>query len=232
LYSKDGNASARQLYERAIGLDPNYAAAYAGLAETYLHEWFLGSSAALDQAFELAQKAKALDQSLPLVHEALSSIHLFKKQHEEALAAARRWVEIEPNSADGYANLAGILQFAGEPEQVIALIEKAMRLNPFYPFYYTLYMGQAYLSMRRYEEAIEVIKRSVVRNPESMHGHLYLAACYGHLGKDAPAREELAEVRRIHLDFSTTWVQTFMPYKRVSDLDMLVDGLRKAGLPE
>jgi adenylate cyclase len=107
-----------------------------------------------------------------------------------------------------------------------------MRRNPFYPFYYTLYMGQAYLSMRRYEEAIEVIKRSVVRNPESLHGHLYLAACYGHLGKDAPAREALAEVRRIHLDFSTTWVQTFMPYKRASDLNMLVDGLRKAGLPE
>ncbi|MBT8369253.1 MAG: adenylate/guanylate cyclase domain-containing protein [Deltaproteobacteria bacterium] len=232
LYSKDGNASARQLYERAIELDPNYAAAYAGLAGTYLHEWFLGSSAALDQAFELAQRAKKLDQSLPLVHEALSSIHLFKKQHEEAIGAARQWVEIEPSSADGYANLAGILQFAGEPEQVIVLIEKAMRLNPFYPFYYTLYMGQAYLSMRRYEEAIEVIKRSVVRNPESLHAHLYLAACYGHLGKNARAREELTEVSRLHLDFSTTWVQTFMPYKRTSDLDMLVDGLHKAGLHE
>ncbi len=232
LYSKDGNVCARRLHERAIELDPNYAAAHAGLAETYLHEWFLGSSAALDQAFELAQRAKELDQSLPLVHEALSSIHLFKKQHEEAITAARRWLEIEPSSADGYANLAGILLFAGEPEQVIALIEKAMRLNPYYPFYYTLYMGQAYLTMRRYEEAIEVIKRSVVRNPESLHGHLYLAACYGHMGKDAPAREELAEVRRIHPDFSIAWLQTFMPYNRAADLDLLVDGLRKTGLPE
>ncbi len=202
LFSKEGNAAARRLYERAIALDPGYAAAHAGLAETYLHDWFMGSPEALDRAFELAQTAKGLDPSLPLVYEALSSVHLFKRQHDEAVAAARRWIEIEPSNAEAYANLAGILHFAGEPERVAGLIEKAKRLNPFYPFYYTLYVGQACFTMHRFEEAAAIIARSIAHNPESLPSQFYLAASYGQLGEDALARDALAEVRRISPDFS------------------------------
>lgn len=183
LFSKDGHAAARRLYERAIELDPSYAAAHAGLAETYLHEWFLGSPEALDRAFALAETAKGLDPSLPLVYEALSSVHLFKRQHEEALAAANRWIEIEPSNAEAYANLAGILHFAGEPERVAGLIDKAKRLNPFYPFYYTLYVGQAHFTMHRFEDAVAIIRRSIAHNPESLPSQFYLAACYGQLGR-------------------------------------------------
>ena len=232
LFSKEANLKARRLYKKAIELDPNYAAAHAGLAETRLHDWFLGSPNALDQAFQLALRANALDPSLPLVYEALGNIHLFKKQHEEALAAARRWIEVEPGNADAYANLAGALHFGGEPEQAIPLIEKAMRLNPFYPFYYILYKGQAYLAMERYQEALEAFELSAAHNPEALPAHLYLAACFGLLGKDAPARQALAEVHRIHPDFSTAWVRTFLPYKRGADTHRLLDGLRKAGLSE
>lgn len=230
LFSKDGNVAAHQLFERAIGLNPNYAAAYAGLALTCLHEWFLGSREALDRGFQLALRANALDPSLPLVYEALGNVYLFKKHHDAALDAARRWVALEPNNADGYANLAGALQFSGEPEKVNPLIDKAMRLNPFYPFYYILYRGLAYMTMDRYEEALEVFKRSVAHNPESLHAHLYVAACFGLLGKNAPAREALAEVHRIYPEFSLAWVQAFIPYKRPADLEQLIDGLRKAGL--
>jgi len=232
LFTKDGNLKACQLYEKAIELDPNYAAAYAGLAGVRMHEWFQGSPDALDRAFELALKAKALDPSLPLVYEALGNIYLFKRQYDEAIAAMKRWVEVEPGNADALANLAAILNFSGEPEQVAPMIEKAIRLNPFYPFYYTLYVGQAYLVMQRYEEALEALKRSAIRNPEAMTTHLYLAACYGLMGEDASAREALAEVHRIQPGFSMASVQTMFTYKRASDLNRLIDGLRKAGLSE
>jgi TolB-like protein len=90
LFTKDGNLKARQLYEKAIDLDPNYAAAYAGLAGVRMHEWFQGSPDALDRAFELALRAKELDPSLPLVYEALGNVHLFKRQYDEAIAAMKR----------------------------------------------------------------------------------------------------------------------------------------------
>ena len=231
-FSKDGDLRARQLYEKAIELDPNYAAAYAGLALTGLHDWFLGSPEALDQAFEMALTAEALDPTLPLVYEALGNVRLFRRQHDEAVAAARQWVRIEPGNADAYANLAGALHFNGEHEQAIPLIEKAMLLNPFYPFYYILYRGQALLAMERYEEALEAIKRSAAHNPEALPAHLYLAACLGLMGEDASAREAMAEVRRIDPDFSMAWLRTSFSYKYAADLDRLVEGLRKAGLSE
>ncbi len=232
IYSKDSNLNARRLYEKAIALDPNYAAAHAGLAETYLHDWIIGSTEALDQGYQSALRANELDSSLPIVYVALGNIYLFKKQHEEAIAAARQWLKIEPGNADAYANLAGALLFTSEPEQALPLIDIAMRLNPYYPFYYILYRGKAFLVMERYEEALEALKRSAAHNPESMPAQLYLAACLGLLGKAEAAQEALAEVYRIFPEFSMAWVHTFLPYKRAADLDRLVKGLRKAGLSD
>ena len=232
LFTKEGDTAARRLYERAIELDPSYAEAYAGLAETYLHDWFLGAPDALDRAFELAQKARSLDPHLPLVYEALSSVQLFKRQHDEAVAAATRWLEIEPGNAEAYALLAGILHFAGEPERVGGLIEKAKRLNPFHPFYYTLYVGQASFTMRRFQDAVQFIKRSIAHNPEALPSYVYLAACYGQLGEDAHARDAVAEARRLSPEVSIAWARTVFAYRRAADLDLLTQGLRRAGLPE
>jgi adenylate cyclase len=232
VFSADGNAAARRLYERAIALDPNYAAPYAAIAEAYLHDWFGGDPEALDRASKLAEIAKRLDPSLPLVYEALGSVHLFKRQHEEALAAARRWVDIEPGNAEAYANLAGIMHFSGEPERVAGLVEKAKRLNPFYPFYYTLYVGQACFTQHRFKEAAAIIARSVAHNPQSLPSQFYLAATYGQLGEEALARDALAEIRRISPHFSIAQARAIAAYRREEDLNLLLDGLRMAGLRE
>lgn len=232
LYSRDSHLEARRLFERAIELDPNYAAAYAGLALTALHEWFAGSPKALDQAYELALEAQSLEPSLPAVYEALGNVSLFRREYDEAVAAARQWVRVEPGNADAYANLAGATHFSGEHEDVIPLVDKAIRLNPFYPFYYVLYRGQALLAMERYEEAIEAIDRAVSRNPDALPPHLYRASCLAHLGREADARAALAEVRRIVPAISAHWVSTIFAYKEASDLNRLMAGLRRAGLSE
>ncbi len=231
-YSKDGNIAAQQLYERAIRLDQHYAEAYAGLAETYVQDWFLGVPDALDRAYELAQTARSLDPSLPLVYEALSSVQLFKGQHDEALAAARRWVEVEPGDAEAYANLAGKLQFSGEPQAVPALIEKAKRLNPFYPFYYNFYVGQALFTMHRFAESATWIERSIAQNSEALPCQFFLAACYGQLGDTTRAGDALAEVRRISPGFTIASARKVAAYRRTEDLDLLLDGLHKAGLTD
>ncbi len=202
LFSKDGNTAARDLYERAIALDPGYAEPYAGLAETYVQEWFMGAEPTLDRAYQLAQQAAARNPTLPLVQEALSTVHLFKKQHAEATATARRWIALEPSNADAYATLAGSMHFSGENGEVIALIDKAMRLNPFYPFFYPHYIGLANLAMRKFDEAVVAFKRAIARNPEILWPHVFLAACHGHLADDSQAAAQLAEVRRINPEFS------------------------------
>ncbi|MBU0582453.1 MAG: tetratricopeptide repeat protein [Alphaproteobacteria bacterium] len=232
LFSKESNLRARQLFERAIGVDPDYAAAHAGLALCGLHAWLHGAQKELESAYEIAKHAKALDPSLPVACEALGNVLLFMGRQDEAVAEARQWVELEPGNADAYANLAGALSISGEPEKINALIDRAISLNPFYPFYYTLYKGMASLLMHRYAEALDLLKRSAARNPEAMHAHLFLAACLGLLGDAASARAALDEVFRIHPGFSTGWVKTYFPYKRAADLELLVGGLRLAGLSD
>jgi len=230
LFTTDSNAAARDLYERARALDPDYAEPYAGLAETHVQDWFMGSEPTLDRAFDLAQQAAARDPILPLVQEALSTVHLFKGQHAEAIATARRWIELEPGNADAYATLAGSMHFSGENQDVVALIEKAMRLNPFYPFFYPHYIGLANLMMRRFDAAVVAFKRAVVRNPEVLWPHVFLAASHGHLAEETQAGAQLAEVRRINPEFSTASLLKLLPYKNSADVVVLVDGLRKAGL--
>ena len=133
LFTREGNAAARELYERAMELAPDYAEGYAGAAETHVQDWISGTADRLDNAYALAQTAKRLNPSLPLVYEALSTVHQFMRQHDEALAAARRWVEVEPGDAEAHANLAGVLCFGGEPERVEGLIEDGDAPQPVLP---------------------------------------------------------------------------------------------------
>ncbi|MXN63330.1 adenylate/guanylate cyclase domain-containing protein [Stappia sp. GBMRC 2046] len=230
LFTPEGNRAADALYSRAIDLDPDYAAGYAGLAMVRMHDWFSGQADALDKAYELAQMAERLDPSLPLVHEALGNIQLFRRQYDEAVAAIERWIEVEPGNADAYANLAGLRHFMGEPEKVAPLIDKAIGLNPFYPFYYTLYRGQADMMMERYDAALEALRRAVARNGEVLPAQLYLAACHGLRGEEQAAKDTLRQAFRIHPGFSVDWLKTFLPYKRGEDMARLLKGLEAAGL--
>jgi adenylate cyclase len=95
----------------------------------------------------------------------LGSIYLWKKQHEQAIAETERAIALDPNEADGYANLGVILLLAGRPEESIELFEKAMRLNPRYPPMYLSHLGSAYRVAGRYEEAILPLKKSLPSIP-------------------------------------------------------------------
>jgi adenylate cyclase len=132
--TKEANAQGRQMFEKAIDVDPNYARAYAALGATYWQEWVLQwtqDPRSLERALELAQKAVLLDDSTPSAHRLLARLHLWKsRQHELAIAEVERAIALNPNDADSYVLLGNILTFAGRPEESIGFAEKAMRLHP------------------------------------------------------------------------------------------------------
>jgi len=231
--TKEANAQARQLYEKAVELDPTYALGYTGLALTYWFAWFVQWSPApqtLERAFELAQKAVALDEALPRAHLTLGHVYLMRKQYEQAIAEMERAITLDPSFADGYAHLGQILCSAGRPEEAVGLVKKAMRLNPHHPYQYSFNLGWAYVLLGRYEEAITPLKQTLSRNPNFLSAHRALAACSSELGREAEAQAEAEAVLRLSPNFSLEDFKQRFPLKSAAALERYVAALRKAGL--
>src|SRR5262245_15699459 len=180
-YTKETNAQARQLFEKALALDPQYAEAYVWLGYTYYREWILRWSAdpqTLERALALAQRAATLDDSLPWTHAFLSGVYVQKQQYDQALAEGERAIAFDPNNADSYAWQAEALNFAGRPAEALRMVEQAMRLNPRYPAWYLVEVGWAYRWMGRYAEAIATLKETISRNPNFITAYVGLADSY------------------------------------------------------
>ncbi len=180
-FTKEGNAQARQMYEKALALDPQYAEAYASLSGTYYVEWLWRWSQdpqILEQALALAQKAVTLGDSLPSAHGQLGMVYALKQQYDQALAESTRAVALDPNSADAHARQAEVLNFVGRPEEALRSVEQAMRLNPHYPPWYLAQAAWAYNSTGQYEEAITVLKTVLRLNPNFLSAHFFLATSY------------------------------------------------------
>jgi TolB-like protein/Tfp pilus assembly protein PilF len=179
--TKEANAQARQMYEKAIVLDPQYAEAYSSLVWTYLLEWdwrWNTDPQTLEHALARAQQAVALDDSLPGSHSSLSYVYELKQQYDQALAEAERAIALDPNNADSYALQAQALTFAGRPEDAVRAVEQAMRLNPHYPPNYLWELGFAYRSCGQYTKAIASLKEVINRNPNILSAYVLLANSY------------------------------------------------------
>jgi TolB-like protein/DNA-binding winged helix-turn-helix (wHTH) protein len=239
LYSRDTketHAQARQMFERAIELDPQYAAPYAFLGWiSYEEVVFHGiqDPQALERAFALAHKAVALDDSLAEARHLVAYSYLFHKQHEQAIAEAERTIALNLNRVECYASMAQILIYAGRPAEAFGWMEKAMRLNPHYPAFYLHILAQAYGWMERYEEALATWKSYLLRSPGgplALGAHLSLAAIYSVLDRGEEARAEVAEVLRINPQFSLEGLRQIALLKDQASLERVIAALRKAGL--
>ena len=131
--SEAQNLAARRYFEEAVALDPDFARAHAGLALTYSREaidgWTSDPSHALALATRHADQASKLDSSLPQVHFVAGQVRLFQRKHAEAIAAAERAIDVDPNYADAFALLAWTLNYAGRPAKAMSALNMAMRLS-------------------------------------------------------------------------------------------------------
>ncbi|NNU48398.1 adenylate/guanylate cyclase domain-containing protein [Rhizobium sp. WYCCWR 11279] len=232
--TREQNRQGRELLQRAIELDPKFVPAYAFLAVThglaYMNQWSQSPSKSLEQAIEAATRAVALDDQYPYAHWALGVVKLHSRQHDVAIAEAERVIALAPNSVEGYENLGNALHYAGRSAEALAYFERAMALNPYYPDLFLHFYAQAMFQLGRYEEAVVILKRRLVRNPDTDVSRVLLAASYGHLGRFEEARGEWAEVFRINPDYSLEHRRKVLPYKNPADFERIVDGLRQAGL--
>jgi len=225
---------ARPLLERAIALDPGFAAAHAELALThvvdYVNRWSGDPERSLELGHRLARKAVALDEAEPWAHFVLGVALLWMKRLDQASAEVRRAIGLDPNLAHGHALLGNVLHYAGRAEESLAPLHRAMRLDPYCPDVYLHFLAQSHFALGRYEEAVAALRRRIERNPATDISRVLLAACYGHLGRSGEARGEWEEALRLNPGYSLEHRRRILPYADPADFERVIDGLRKAGL--
>jgi adenylate cyclase len=225
---------ARRIVEEAIEMCPEVPMAYSMLGVVNQMEYWLGLGKSpresIEKGIELAQKALAMDDSLPAAHCLLSNFYTLKREHEKAIAEAERAVALDLGGAFAHLAYGMSLNYGGRSEEAIPVLQKAIRLNPLGETGYFLHLGHAYRVMGRFEEAVSAYKKSLQRSPDNIFAHLSLAATYSMMGREQEARAEAVEVLRLNPKFSVDSYAKRLMFKDQSVTDNFVDALRKAGL--
>ena len=151
---------------------------------------------------------------------------------ETEIEMSDRAVKLNPNSYRAWHCRGWVYKIAGQPEEAIRSFERAMRMSPVGPqtFGALTGMGFALIELRRFEEAIVAGKKSLRQNPSYPGAHRCLASAFAHLGRDAEAREAAARILEIDPAFTIpAWIARSQLSKTAK---LMIEGLRKAGLPE
>jgi len=235
--SKAGNTLARQTFEQAIAVEPEFADAYGAIALTYIDDyrrkWVDDPEKAVDRAFAYANKAIEIDDESAVAHWVLGYAYLYgKKKPERALVEAERALALDPNYADAYAIAASAYSFVGRSEDAIRINEHAVKLNPGGSFIYFTNLGRDNYFLGNSEKAVQNLENAVFRNDNYLNAHIYLAATYAGMGRLEDARWEAGRVLVLDPNFSLSYWAKTQPYTIKARLDRMVTDLKKAGLPD
>src|SRR5436309_654750 len=188
-------------FNQAIAKDPNYALAYAGLADSYTLLSVFGAASPQDsipQARVAVKKALELDNTLAEAHASSGRILSgYDYEFERAIAEFERAIQLNPNYATSYHWISnGPLTARGEFDRAITEGKRAVELDPL-SMIDNADLGQVYFYARRYDEAISQVGKAIEIDPHSYLAHFYLGQIYqvqGHLTKAIAEYQKAVEL--------------------------------------
>ena len=230
--SRSAFAMAKNMFSKAVELDPFYAAAYVGLGELEYgkvgYGWTEFPDKALKKALELGQKAIALDDFNSNAHSLLSSIYTFQNKYELAINEAERAIELNPNDSGSYNELGWVLLWSGQVDEAINALEMSLRLDTSSPRNIWFHLGIAHYLKEDYGKAADILEQGLTKRPDFLGYHMALAAAYARLGRNEDAAREAAAVRRLDPFFKAESFGT--GFRQAAHRKAIVAGLRDAGL--
>jgi adenylate cyclase len=235
--TKEGNAHARKMFDRAIELDPSYSQAYSGLSLSYARDLLLEYSDDRDQSAQLsleaAQRAVNRDDSDSFAHTTLSIANMWPGEFELSISAAERAVDLNPNSAFARNILGTALDNAGRSSEAVSEFEKSIELNPRDPQAHITIntLARCYLNSRNYEQAAACAQKAIGIRSNFPNAYHLLASALGHLGRLEEARKALVDCERVQPGFVEKRFN-YQPYRDAADNEHIHEGVRKAGQPE
>jgi TolB-like protein/rhodanese-related sulfurtransferase len=257
--SPESFAHAVPYLEQAIEFDPDYSLAYAALATVYakVMDNTLSTQNNAWVAFQKLSWAEvgerraenlrhAMENPGALAYQASAFQYSILGHDGEAVAEAERAIDLEPNNPIGYEALAAALIQGGRPAEGAEAIQKAMRLDPRYPYEYLFWLGLAQFNLEQFEQSAETLNRATQGNPEDGRSLIVLAAAFGQLRRTDEAVFAIDALNRLSIerheiqqgvDFlmfgrATLEGVDLWTFKVAEDRERLREGLRLAGLPE
>jgi tetratricopeptide (TPR) repeat protein len=235
--TKEDNARARELLEQAVKIDPNYAAAWAGLALSHIvedaFEWTESREETYKRAYQAIEEALKLDDTNPLARVLLGVFHGGKGQRGKAVAEGEKAISLGPNNGLVHFFYAMIIKDKGQPEKAISLMKKAMSLEPCYAPIYLDVLADAYQRMGRQREALETWRELLRRSRRGQAEYLLalqgLAITSAQVGRMDEARKHAEELFSIKPNVSLSGLaQVKGLYKERSELEAFWTALRES----
>jgi adenylate cyclase len=229
--SRSHNREARELFEQAIELDPDYAEAYAWLARAHYlmatDGWTEFPARALQRAEQLAQEALAKNPGTIEAHRVLARVHSIQFQLDRAITEIDEAVALNPSDAEAHGDRGVILLWASRPQEAIAALDAAFAYNPNLRGDYIFAHGLAFYTLRQYSDAIRVLERGAARFPRYIFIPAVLVAAYGQLGRTEEARRNVEKVELLQPLFDP---MTFgSRFRDPAHYEHLAEGLQKGG---
>ena len=222
-------------FRRAIELDPNYGAPYAGLGMAYIldfqNHWSDKPETSLEQAERMVGESLAKADKDPFVHAIAAILATWKKDYERWAHEADRALSLNPNYALALNSRGTVHLYMGEPAKAIPYFERAIRLDPAFQ-QFRHFLGTAYFVAGNYETAAAVFKDRIAMTPNTDLSRAFLASALGQLGRLEEARRIWRELKEINPRYSYVDHIARLPFKNSADADKFANGLRKAGLAE
>ena len=223
---------ARQMFEKAIELDSQYASAYTALGWCYHLQVEFGWTEFIEQtsqrAVSLAQKALSLDDFQPSAHELLGSIYIRQGQYDLAIAELQQALDLNPNDALFHSEMGEVLLYSGQTDAAIKFMETGLRYNPRPAPGIYMELGLAYYLKERYDDAVRILQQGLAKKPDFVGHLIVLTAAYAQLGRAEDAKLSAQKVLRRHPFFEVESYATI--FQNLSNRKHLRDGLRKAGM--
>ena len=223
---------ARQMFEKAIELDSQYASAYTALGWCYHLQVEFGWTEFIEQtsqrAVSLAQKALSLDDFQPSAHELLGSIYIRQGQYDLAIAELQQALDLNPNDALFHSEMGEVLLYSGQTDAAIKFMETGLRFNPRPAPGIYMELGLAYYLKERYDDAVRILQQGLAKKPDFVGHLIVLTAAYAQLGRAEDAKLSAQKVLRRHPFFEVESYATI--FQNLSNRKHLRDGLWKAGM--
>jgi len=238
--SREANAEALGLFNRAIELDPDFASAYAMAADCYVIRkssvWRFDPANEAAETARLARHAVELgkDDAVALAASGLA-LAFVVRDLDAGPTFIDRALELNPNLAMAWFFGGWVKIWLGEQDAAIERFTRAMRLSPLDPYVPRMQNGTAHAHFfaGRYEEASSWAAM-VLRERPDFHDGLRIAAASNALAdRPEPAQKAVARLRRLDPALRVSNLGNIQgPYRRPQDIARYEDGLRKAGLPD